>query len=193
MCFFNKKGNAVRETVTYEKPTPTPVQSDPNSRYFTFNSIPANLQELQSLPEIAMDDPFKTAALALCALCVYGKDRENGKEMLNFLRGPQPPLSPMQLSFLNDRFMDGQFYVPYSYFEGAKPENDYNPNVPFRVNIFAVPNSFQDEGYANLYLRSGGADSPRSIKLRRANGKWYLWEQFVLVGIREPKSKNPWG
>jgi len=24
------------------------------------------------------------------------------------------------------------------------------------------------------------------------DGKWYLWEQFLLVGIRPPESTNPW-
>jgi hypothetical protein len=29
--------------------------------------------------------------------------------------------------------------------------------------------------------------------MRKAkDGKWYLWEQFILVGIRQPESANPW-
>ena len=40
---------------------------------------------------------------------------------------------------------------------------------------------------------SGGADSSRDVLLRKAkDGKWYLWEQFLLVGIRKPESSNPW-
>ena len=55
------------------------------------------------------------------------------------------------------------------------------------------PYSYQNQGYATLYIRSGGADSPRSVQLRLAkDGKWYLWEQFILVGIRQPESQNPW-
>ena len=195
MCLFGKKNNndnTKNETVKVE-PQKTSSESA-NSATFRFESIPTTLEEMQNLPEATLDTPYKTAALTLCALCVYGKDRETGKTMLNWLRGPyQQPLSPMQISFLNDRFMDGQFYVPYSYFDGAKPENDYTPNVPYTVTISANPYSFQEGGYANLYLRSGGADSPRSIKMRRANGVWYLWEQYVMVGIRQPKSQNPWG
>ena len=49
--------------------------------------------------------------------------------MLNFLRGPRP-LSPYEISFLDDRFRDGNWYVPFSYFKGAIPENDYTPNEP---------------------------------------------------------------
>ena len=29
--------------------------------------------------------------------------------------------------------------------------------------------------------------------MRKAkDGKWYLWDQFLLVGIRPPKSADPW-
>ena len=24
------------------------------------------------------------------------------------------------------------------------------------------------------------------------DGKWYLWEQYLLTGIREPQSADPW-
>lgn len=47
--------------------------------------------------------------------------------------------------------------------------------------------------YSEMFIPSGGADDPRPVKLRQAkDGKWYLWEQFLLTGIREPESSNPW-
>ena len=49
---------------------------------FSFEALPKNLAELQAMPEAVLDDPFKTAALSLCALCVYAEDREAGTEML---------------------------------------------------------------------------------------------------------------
>ena len=55
------------------------------------------------------------------------------------------------------------------------------------------PYSYQNEGYATLYMTSGGADSPRSVQLRKAkDGKWYLWDQFLLADIRQPDSADPW-
>ena len=111
--------------------------------------------------------------------------------MLDFLRGPRP-LSGYDKSFIADRFRDSD-YVPRSYFEGATPQNDYLPAEPYRVTVSENPYSYQNQGYATLYIRSGGADNPRSVQLRLAkDGKWYLWEQFVLVGIRQPESSNPW-
>ena len=159
---------------------------------FMFAALPESLEEMQRLPEASLDSPFKTAALTVCALCAYAADRSIGTEMLNWLRGPRP-LSNQEISFLNDRFMDGKTYVPFSYFAGAVPANDYTPSEPFTVEIESHPHSDDNEGYKSLHIRSGGADSPRQVTLRvTGSGKWYLWEQFLLVDIRIPKSADPW-
>ncbi|MBQ7653016.1 MAG: hypothetical protein IJS93_01445 [Clostridia bacterium] len=191
MCIFGKKDNSSKETVKVESPA---ANTSANSATFRFDYLPKTLADMQALPEASMDTPFKTAALTVCALCAYGEDRSAGLEMLNWLRGPyQQPMSQGEIQFLNDRFRDGQKYVAYSYFNGAKPENEYTPSAPFTITITANQYSYQDGGYCNLWLRSGGADSPRNIKMRRANDVWYLLEQCVMVGIRQPKSQNPWG
>ena len=70
---------------------------------FTFQALPESLAQMQALPEASLDTPFKTAALTVCALCAYGADKNIGKEMLNWLRGPRP-LNGQGISFLNDRF-----------------------------------------------------------------------------------------
>lgn len=159
---------------------------------FAFNALPESLAELQALPEASLDTPFKTAALTLCALCVYGADKQIGTEMLNWLRGPRP-LSNQDISFLNDRFRDGQFYVPFSYFKGATPANNYTPEQPFTVTVESNPYSDDNPGYMKLFLRSGGADSPREVVLRKkGDGQWLLWDQMLMVGIRTPKSADPW-
>lgn len=163
------------------------------SETFKFSALPESLDEMKALPEAAMSTPFQTAALTVCALCVYAAAPEIGTEMLNWLKGPQP-LSPMEQQFLRDRFRDGKTYIPFSYFKGAKPENDYTPDEPFTVTISANPYSFQESGYAVLWLTSGGADNPRDVKLRQkpSTGEWFLWDQHLIVGIRDPKSADPW-
>ena len=84
-------------------------------------------------------------------------------------------------------------YVPRSYFEGATPENDYTPSLPLKITVSENPYSYENQGYAKLFVRSGGADGLREIVLREAkDGKWYLWEQFILSDIRQPESANPW-
>ena len=104
------------------------------SETFTFTALPESLAQMQALPEASLDSPFKTAALTVCALCAYAADKNIGTEMLNWLRGPRP-LNGTEISFLNDRFRDGKTYIPFSYFEGATPDNDYTPSEPFAVAL----------------------------------------------------------
>ena len=156
-----------------------------------FAALPETLEEMKRLPQASLSTPFDTAALTVAALAVYPKDREMSLSMLDFLKGPGT-LSPYEQQFLRDRFMDKD-YVPRSYFNGATPQNDYLPSEPYTVSVRQTPYSYQNEGYAKLYVTSGGADSPREITLRLAkDGKWYLWEQYILAGVRAPESSNPW-
>lgn len=162
------------------------------SETFTFTAPPESLAQMQALPEASLDSPFKAAALTVCALCAYAADKNIGTEMLNWLRGPRP-LNGTEISFLNDRFRDGKTYIPFSYFEGATPDNDYTPSEPFRVTVQSTHVSGEEQGYMKLFIPCGGADSPRPIKLRmKGDGKWFLWEQYLLTGIRTPKSADPW-
>lgn len=159
---------------------------------FTFAKLPESLAELQATPEASLDTPFKAAALTVCALCAYAADKNIGIEMLNWLKGPKP-LTPYEISFIDDRLRDGKTYVPFSYFKGATPENDYTPDEPFTVTVESNPYSDDNEGYMKLFIKSGGADSAREVILRlKGDGKWLLWDQMLLPDIRVPKSANPW-
>lgn len=165
--------------------------AEDTTRKFSFSALPESLAQMQALSEAALSNPFQTAALTVCALCVYAADKTIGAEMVNWLRGPRP-LSPYEISFLNDRFREG-YHVPFSYFAGANPENNYTPAQPYTLTFEMGPYADANPGYKKLHIRSGGADSPREIVLRQgADGKWYLWDQFLLLSIRQPKSKNPW-
>lgn len=172
-----------------EAPAAAPL--DGTVETFTFSALPESLAQMQALPEAELRSPFQTAALTVCALCVYGVQKQTGTEMLNWLKGPRP-LSGYEISFLNDRFRDGA-HVPFSYFQGAVPENDYTPQRPYTITVEAGPYADANPGYKKLHIRSGGADNPREIVLRqKADGTWLLWEQFLMVGIRQPKSADPW-
>ena len=159
-----------------------------------FNSIPESLDDFKALAEAEQSSPFGTAALTVLAFCVYPKNKELSLRMLDLLRGPRP-LSVMDKQFIADRFRDKD-YVPRSYFEGAAPENNYEPKVPYTLNFFENPYSRTNiaEGYLTLHINSGGADSARQIKLRQkpSTGQWFLWEQFLLADVRKPVSADPW-
>ncbi|MBE6747577.1 MAG: hypothetical protein E7558_09065 [Ruminococcaceae bacterium] len=157
----------------------------------TFYDLPETLEAFKVMAEAKQDTPFGTAALTVLAFCFYPENKDLSLKMLDFLRGPRP-LSVMDKQFIADRFRDKD-YVPRSYFEGATPENNYQPSAPYTITVSESPYSYQNEGYATLYVTSGGADSPRSVQLRLAkDGKWYLWEQYLLADIRKPESENPW-
>ena len=161
-------GNAVGDAVRGAANT-----AGKQTESFTFKDIPGSLAELQALPECSMDSPFKTAVLTVCALCAYAVNTDAGIEML---------------------FMDGKTYVPLSYFKGATPDNNYTPSEPLTIEVFSNPYSYDNDGYARLLIRSGGADTERPITLRKrgSDGKWFLWEQMLLADIRPLKASDPW-
>ncbi|MBO6168359.1 MAG: hypothetical protein J6O51_00130 [Bacteroidales bacterium] len=160
---------------------------------FTFQALPANLSELQALPEAALTDPYATAALSLLALTRFQDSREDSIQMLNFLKGPDN-CSPAELQQISDRFMDGKFYKVNSFFEGATPANNYTPAKPFRVKVSSTPHSFDNEGWATLYLHSGGSDSPRPVKLRKkpSTGQWFMVEIQYLGDVKTPVAQDKW-
>jgi len=160
------------------------------SKTFTFNSLPKNVEELKAMPESACTDPFAVAALTVAILCNYQSSANDTYDMLDAIKGPQP-LSTYDKQFIKDRMSYGK-YVPVSYFAGTNPENSYTPSQPYTITVSDNPYSYQDPAYAVLYLTSSGADSPRQIKLRKKGNNWFLWEQFVLVGIRDAKADDPW-
>ena len=178
---------------TAADPAKTTADLSENKREtFLFPTLPESLAELQALPEAILSSPFQTAALTVCALCAYAADKNIGIEMLNWLRGPRP-LNGQDVSFLNDRFRGGKTYLPFSYFEGATPENNYTPREPFALSIDSNHISAAEQGYMKLFIPCGGADNPRPIKLRmKGDGRWFLWEQYLLTDIRPPKEADPW-
>ena len=159
----------------------------------TFNKLPKTLEEMKALPQATLSKPEDTAALTVAALMVYPENKDECIKMLDYLRGPRP-LSPMEQQFIRDRFMDGKGYIPRSYFDGATPDNDYTPAQPFTIFMWDSHAQIAEDGYKILDLQSGGADSKRTVTLRNkpSTGEWFLWEQMLLAGIREPKSADPW-
>lgn len=189
MSFFEKlKSQAAQATGG--------AASDAGSKSYTvvIQQIPVNLAQMQALPEAALKEPQHAAALTIAALTMYPVDKEAALEMLAYLQGPKG-LSAYDKQFIADRFRDKD-YVPRSYFRGATPENNYEPAEPYTLDFFENPYSRDQlsEGYLTLHIRSGGADSPRQIKLRNkpSTGQWFLWEQFLLSDIRKPVAEDPW-
>ena len=85
MSIFDKFRKQVATPLQPQATTPSGQEET-----FSFVSLPESLDQMKALPEAALATPFQTAALTVCALCVYGADSKIGAEMLNWLKGPRP-------------------------------------------------------------------------------------------------------
>lgn len=172
-----------------------PTGGAPTATYMaTLERLPRNLEEVKALPEASLTQPQFAAVLTVAALCLYPSDKNAALEILDFLNGPKE-INGQNVSFLDDRFR-GKDYVPRSYWQGATPENNYQPDVPYTA-VFTENAHSRDaynEGYLKLFVRSGGADSPRpmTLRLKPSTRQWFLWEQYLLVDVRPPKENDPW-
>lgn len=162
------------------------------SESFTFNSLPSSLAELQAMPEAALTSPFATTALTLAVLCNFEHDRAATFEMLDFLKGPADT-SGFEKQFITEHLGDA-LYKARSFFVGATPENGYTPNSPYTIIVKENPYSFDNENWATLWVKSGGGDNERPIKLRKkpSTGQWFLVEIQCLGDIRLPVEADPW-
>lgn len=160
---------------------------------YTFESLPQSLDDFKKLPEAALNDVYAVAALSVLALTRFEASKDECFAMLDFLKGPEP-LTPTGKAQISDRFMDGKFYKVRSFFEGATPANNYTPAKPYTIKVSSNPYSFENEGWANLYVHSGGADSPRPVRLRMkpSTGQWFLVEIQYLGDIRTPAAEDKW-
>lgn len=162
------------------------------SESFVFQSLPQNTAQLQALPEASLDTPFKTAALTIACLCLFDTNPDAMFEMLNFLKGPED-VSGYEKQFIGER-LRGKEYIPFSYFNGATPQNSYTPTQPLTIEIYENPYSFDNQNWATLWVKSGGADNMRSIKFRQkpSTGQWFLNDIQCLSEIRLPAEADPW-
>ncbi len=66
--------------------------------------------------------------------------------------------------------------------------------MPYSITVGTTPYSFDNENWAVMYVTSGGADSPRPVKLRKkpSSGQWFINEIQCLSDIRVPVASDPW-
>ncbi len=162
------------------------------SESYTFTSLPTSVAELKALPEASFDSAFKTVALTLLALCNFEKDADATFEMLDFLKGPES-VSPFEKQFIKERLDEKQYKI-FAFFDGATPENNYTPTTPYTIKVSENPYSFDNDNWATLWVKSGGADNASQIKLRKkpSTGQWFLNDIQCLPDIRLPAAKDGW-
>lgn len=162
------------------------------SKCVRFDVLPKSFNEFEELFNKRSQDPHYVVALTVAALCLWPEDKNSAVKILNLLKGPEE-LSPYDIQFISERLADRE-YLPYSYFKGSNPENEYTADRPYTIEINVVPSSNAEKGYIKFYLQSSGADSMRSITVREkpSSGQWFLWQQNLLSQIRIPTSEDVW-
>ena len=192
--FMKTAGETLKNGITKEadRAVSSTGKGENRTESFTFTALPNDLAELKAIPEASLDTPFKTVALTIAVLCAYEKNPEGCIEMLNFLKGPSE-VSTYEKGFIKER-LSGKYYKTFSFFEGATPENGYKPNEPYVIKVSENPYSFDEENWATLYVKSGGADNPRPVKLRKkpSAGQWFVNDIQCLADIRVPVAEDPW-
>lgn len=162
----------------------------------TISALPNNVEEMLAMPEFDRKDPYKVAAITVAVLNRFPDSQDDCYAMLNDLKGPEP-LSNYEKQFLRDR-LQGKEYKPFSYFKGATPANSYTPSKPYKITVDTNKYSFTTDGsgheWCTVWVTSGGADNPRSIKLRKkkSTGQWFLNDIQCLSDIRTPAAEDPW-
>ena len=155
---------------------------------FTFDKLPENVEQLKALSNL--QDEYEVAALVVLALCHYEKDVDKSIEMINYLKGPVD-LNNLDKQFIRDRLANKK-YLMRSYLAGTSVDNNYTPTIPYTITVRDNPYSYSQEGYVTLYITSSGADSDRSVQLRKKENQYFLWQNNLMVGIRLPKQEDPW-
>lgn len=157
-----------------------------------FQTLPKTASELKSMLKIDFTSPYHVAALFIAAICVYSENKDECFRMVDALKGPQK-VSVMEKQFIHNRMMGKSEYLGKAYLAGATPENDYTPAIPYTVIVEENLDTFAEDEYATVYLRTSGADSPRPVKLRKKGDQWFLWEHTELfIDIHKPISSDPW-
>ena len=163
-----------------------------NETIYTFDKIPTSVEDFNNIEEYLKEPSFAAAAFIM-VMCNYEKDKETCFKLLDILNGPKD-VNNFDKSFYEDRFMDGKFYKPFSYIDGATPENNYTPNVPYVVHVWENPNGPKEENYKGLLMLSSGSDNKRqvTVRLKPSVGNWYLTQEMLLGDIRVPVKDDEW-
>ena len=115
--------------------------------------------------------------------------RSEASKMLRYaMYMPMPLEQSNSYKTFVDRMKDSDFhYIFRSFAEGTSPENSYamSPDK-FKLNIVSTR---KESDFTHLFLRSSGADSPRSIWMQEHDGLWYTINNASTYSqVREPKT-----
>ena len=149
----------------------------------TFTNIPSNYEEFKAVyTNFLGKTAFGAAAMMPMAMEMYARDREVGRQCIELLCYPSNVNSVISIikekfgSNPNDSY--GQRYLPAASLKGATPENAYQPERPYTVQMEASVNQHQELKITGsgtvlyLYIMGGGWDThQRSVEVIKQPGK----------------------
>ena len=153
----------------------------------TFTNVPSDYEEFEALyTQFLGKTPHGTAAMMPMAMEIYGRDREEGLRCIKLICWPSNVNSVV--SQLKEKFGTSQYapendgyhqrYLPAAVLKGAKPQNGYNPQRPYTVDMKASVNKHQELTFMGsgrvvyLYIMSDGWDThQRSVEIIKQPGK----------------------
>lgn len=148
----------------------------------TFTNIPSDYEEFESIyTNFLGKTPHGTAAMMTMAMEIYARDRAVGRKCIELINYPSNVNSVIPR--LNDKFgatpgdSYGQRYLPAAVLKGATPENGYQPQKPYTMEMKASVNKHQELQIVGsgrvvyLYVMGKGWDTEqRSVEIIRQPG-----------------------
>ena len=168
---------------------------------------PWNLEELKQVVDV--QDPRSVAAYFVWAVTRFTDSYDDGMAMMKYLFAD---VSPYDLEggfteggmsgtagwdpYFNERLTDPDYrWLPRAYFEGASPDNGFQPDRPLTVELYYnEPNteaynsqSYEQEGRLNIvyWVMSHAAGNQVSISLSRFKGsdRWYVTSSLTSKAL----------
>lgn len=150
--------------------------------------LPKTLEEFQGQIAAGASDPKVATKLFFDAIFVYQSgDKELGKQLI--MEGSRyKEWTESNHRMLLER-MDSMPHIYRSYASGATPDNAYamDPQqyeLVFSGEVNLKPYDDKASGeFAKLFIRSGGADAPRSLTFQRNNAGQYKVYEFSSINL----------
>ena len=167
------------------------IKESGDTKTLTFSKMLTSAKDLQ---ELDITNEYVSACAVIFALAECEKDINAGKEMLEYINGPED-VSGFDINFIKEQIKQYP-YLMRSYFNGTSVDNNYEvKNVSINVKVNAY--SKDEAGYIKLWFKSTGADSERALTLRQkaSTKEWFLSSDSykgLMAGIRTPKAADKW-
>ncbi|MEI6503991.1 MAG: hypothetical protein WCP21_23510, partial [Armatimonadota bacterium] len=155
---------------------------------FACADLPKSLEEYQGQVTAGASDPKTATKLFFDGLFVYlSGEKDLGKQLIMEM-SRYKEWSENNHRMLLER-MESMPHIYRSYAAGATPDNAYQMDpqsyeLVFSGEVNLKPYADKAEGeFAKLFVRSGGADAPRSLTLQRNNAGQYKVYEFSSLNL----------